>query len=353
MSSEQPDRELFSSTRPGMKEVAERAGVAMSSVSRVLSGHPDVSPRMREVVMAAVNALGYRPDMLAQGLRRGKTFSVGFAVSDISNPVLAQAVTGAERRLREEGYNLLLTNSEGDPELDLRHVSVLLSRRVDGLLLSLADEAHPATIFALKAADVPVVLVDRDIPAGANARSVDFDHAAGMRDAVTHLVELGHRRVAVITGGPARPARQRLGAVREVLGRAGAELIVNEGPFTVEQGRLAVEEILRLPARPTAIIAGGNMLMHGALLGLRAGGVAVGAEMSFVGCDDVPVAELHTPPIAVVTRDMYAIGRAAAEVLLLQFTDEPDGSERTIPGHPDVTLPTMFVARASCAPPPH
>ena len=87
--------------RPGMREVADRAGVAMSSVSRVLSGHPDVSPKMRQIVMAAVRDLGYRPDMLAQGLRRGKTFSVGFTVSDIANPVLAEIVTGAEKRLRE------------------------------------------------------------------------------------------------------------------------------------------------------------------------------------------------------------------------------------------------------------
>src|SRR5262249_11228176 len=121
--------------RPGMREVADRAGVAMSSVSRVLSGHPDVSQKMRQVVMGAVRELGYRPDMLAQGLRRGTTFSVGFTVSDIANPVLAEVVTGAEKRLREAGYSLLLTNSEGDPALDVEHISLLERRRVDGLIL--------------------------------------------------------------------------------------------------------------------------------------------------------------------------------------------------------------------------
>src|SRR6476660_7731070 len=137
--------------RPGMREVADRAGVAMSSVSRVLSGHPDVSPKMRQVVMDAVRDLGYQPDMLAQGLRRGKTFSVGFTVSDIANPILAEIVTGAEKRLREAGYSLLLTNSEGSPDLDADHILLLERRRVDGLILSLAAERHDKTIAALKA----------------------------------------------------------------------------------------------------------------------------------------------------------------------------------------------------------
>jgi LacI family transcriptional regulator len=324
----------------------------MSSVSRVLSGHPDVSPKMRQVVMDAVDALGYRPDMLAQGLRRGKTFSVGFTVSDIANPVLAQAVTGAERRLREEGYTLLLTNSEGDPALDSQHVSLLLSRRVDGLLLSLADETHPLALSALRSADVPVVLVDRDVPNGVGARSVVFDHAAGMREAAAHLAELGHRRVALITGGPARPARQRRTAVEEVLGEAGATLTVEEGEFTVEHGVRATRDILASATVPTAIIAGGNMLMHGALLAIRDAGLAVGRDISFVGCDDVPAAELHTPPIAIVRRDMAGIGMAAADVLLAAL-DEEDESEGSEPGdEPAVVLPTQFQPRPSCGPAP-
>src|ERR671936_2309535 len=138
--------EVRTPARPGMKEVADRAGVAMSSVSRVLSGHPDVSPKMRRIVMEAVRELGYQPDMLAQGLRRGKTFSVGFTVSDIANPVLAEIVTAAEKRLREAGYSLLLTNSEGNPELDVEHISLLERRRVDCLIHSLAEENHPDTV---------------------------------------------------------------------------------------------------------------------------------------------------------------------------------------------------------------
>jgi LacI family transcriptional regulator len=330
-----------------MREVAERAGVAMSSVSRVLSSHPDVSPRMRQVVMAAVRDLGYRPDMLAQGLRRGKTFSVGFTVSDIGNPVLAEIVTGAEKRLRTAGYSMLLTNSEGNPELDVEHILLLERRRVDGLILSLAEENHPDTVAALRQITVPVVLVDRDVPPGVNARCAAFDHASGMRTATEHLLTLGHRNVALITGGPERPARERRLAVEETLATAGdgAHCTVYRGEFSLEYGRRATTEILASEPRPTAIIAGGNMLMQGALLALRDARIVLGRDMSFIGCDDVVIAEVYEPPIAVVRRDIPAVGVAAAELLLAELEpgDEADDSPR------EILLPTEFIARASCA----
>jgi len=332
-----------------MREVAERAGVAMSSVSRVLSGHPDVSHQMRRVVMTAVRELGYKPDMLAQGLRSGKTFSVGFTVADIGNPILAEIITAAEKPLRAAGYSLLLTNSEGSPELDVEHITLLERRRVDGLILSLAEEHHPGVVAALRQVTTPVVLVDRDIPEGVTARRAAFDHALGMREAAKHLLALGHRRFALITSGPERPARERRRAVAQALADVdGAEHTVYAGEFSLEHGRRATQEILVLDPRPTAIIAGGNMLMEGALMTLKAAGVQVGRDISFVGCDDVVVAEIYDPPIAVVRRDIQAVGKAAAELLLADL--EP-GSASEAPR--EIILPTEFIARQSCAPPPH
>jgi LacI family transcriptional regulator len=340
-------------TRPGMREVAERAGVAMSSVSRVLSGHPDVSPRMRKIVMEAVSELGYQPDMLAQGLRRGRTFSVGFTVSDIANSVLAQIVTGAEKRLRASGYSLLLTNSEGRPELDVEHILLLERRRVDGLILSLAEEHHEGTIDTLRTLETPAVFVDRDVPPGLNASCAAFDHASGMQDATEHLLALGHRDVALIIGGPARPARERRRGVEDTLAAAGATCTVYEGEFSVEDGRRMTTEILARRPRPTAIIAGGNMLMQGALLTLREAGVEVGRDISFVGCDDVAVAEIHQPQIAVVRRDIPAVGNAAAELLLARLEPADGDRGRTEAAESEqrqVILPTEFVVRPSCAP---
>jgi LacI family transcriptional regulator, galactose operon repressor len=301
---------------------------------------------MRRAVMTAVEELGYRPDMLAQGLRSGKTFSVGFTVSDISNPVLADVVTGAEKRLRDGGYSLLLTNSEGNAELDAEQISLLQRRRVDGLILSLADENHPSTVAALREVSVPAVIVDRDVPEGSAARCVAFDHAAGMRVAVEHVLALGHRDLALIIGGPQRPARERRRGVEEAVAGYGssAHCTLYEGDFVAAHGRWAVKEILSKSPRPTAVIAGGNMLMQGALLELRESGQEVGRDISFVGCDDVALAELHRPPIAVVYRDARAAGVCAAELLLAALAGDDSVA--------DIMLPTTFIARPSCAPPP-
>jgi LacI family transcriptional regulator len=196
---------------------------------------------------------------------------------------------------------------------------------------------------------VPVVLVDRDVPAGVVARRAAFDHAVGMRAATRHLVDLGHRRFALITGGPERPARERRRAVEEVLASArdSATCTVYPGKFSVEHGRKATMEILANDPRPTAIIAGGNMLMEGALLALREAGIEVGRDISFVGCDDVALAEVHQPPIAVVRRDIGAVGVAAAELLLADL-DPENGADET---PREIVLPTEFINRPSCAPP--
>jgi len=344
--------------RAGMREVADRAGVAMSSVSRVLSGHPDVSPQMRVTVLKAVDEIGYRPDMLAQGLRSRRTLSIGFTVSEIANPVMSGIVTGAEKRLRAAGYSLLLTDSEGNPDLDVEQIHLLEQRRVDGLVLALADEHHPGTVRALQELDLPVVLLDRDVPAGVDARVARFDHYEGMSAATSHLLDLGHRNFALIVGGPRLPARERRRGVDETLERSGtgATCTVFDGEFSSRFGSQAVAEMMGASVCPTAIIAGGNLLMEGALRELHRRNVRVGAELSFVGCDDVALAELHDPPIAVVDRDVQAIGAAAADLLLTRLADRGDEDDpRAMDWHTDVqdvVLPTHFVRRASCAPAP-
>ena len=186
--------------RVSMSEVAALADVAISSVSRVLSDHPDVSDEMRARVLAAVAQLEYEPDFLAQSLRRGETRSVGFVVGDISNPLFANVAWGVETVLQANGYSLMFMNSESEPALDVAHIRFFLSRRVDGLILSLASEQDPATLEQLAKLEVPIVVVDRDLPPELGASAVQSDHATGMREAVDHLLDLGHRRIALVAG---------------------------------------------------------------------------------------------------------------------------------------------------------
>ena len=328
-----------------MREVADVAGVAMSSVSRVLNGHPDVSAAMRERVQLAVEALGYAPDMLAQSLRRRATLTIGFVAGDISNPLMAAIVKGAEGELRRAGYSMLLANSEGDPERDAAHVRLFEQRRVDGLMLSVAREDHADTLAALDATSVPRVAVDRLLPPGAHASCVFSDHRHGMRAAVGHLLDLGHRRIGIILGRPVRPARERLSGLEEAYAERAlpGTFSVSEGVLSAWHGRDATARLLDAPDPPTAIVTGGNQLLAGTLEVLRERALAVGADVSLVSCDTISTTELHQPPIAVVRRDTAELGRRAAELLLRRLGGA--AAPET------VTLPTEFVPRASCVPP--
>lgn len=332
-------------TRSSMREVADLAGVAMSSVSRVLSNHPDVSPAMHERVMLAVERLGYQPDMLAQSLRRRATKTVGFVVGDIANPLLAEIAGSAETVLRGAGYSMLLTNSENEPSLDAQHVGLLEQRRVDGLLLSLAAEDDPATLSLLSRIDSPIVLIDRELPPTVRASAVLSDHRSGMRAAVAHLLELGHREIGLILGQPLRFTRERRIGLQEAYQerRLAPTYTIVEGRLGTSHGREATRGLLSSDRPPTALVAGGNQLVVGALEELRDRGLRVGRDVSLVSCDTVSVTELYDPPIAVVRRDNAEIGRCAAQLLLDQLDNEAEPKQ--------IVLPTEFLARPSCAPP--
>lgn len=332
-------------SNPGMKEVADRAGVALSSVSRVLSGHPDVSDVMRNRVLDAVAALGYERNVLAQSLRTGDTKSIGFLVGDISNPLMSQIALGAETRLRASGYSTMLANSFNDPELNVEHLRFFKQRHVDGLLLSLSEENNPEINAALDTLDVPGVFVDREVD-GSSFAAVLSDHATGIRAAVDHLYELGHRRIGLVNGNPkVRPTRERARALRAASrSLPGVTTVVKSSTFSAEHGYRAATELLGQPDadRPTALIAGSNQILVGVLGALRDLDVTFPDDVSLVTCDDVPLAEFITPPITTISRDSEAMGNLAAELLLEQLAgDDP----RT------VVLPTTFRATASCAPP--
>ena len=330
-----------------MHKVAQRAGVAISSVSRVLSDHPDVSDRMRARVLAAVAELEYEPDFLAQSLRRGQTLSIGFVLSDISNPLLADIVLGAEAELRRSGYSLLLMNSENDPELDLHSVRFFGTRRVDGMLLSIVDETDERLLAALRRVKVPIVLIDREVRADVLASYVHNDHAAGMAEAVRYLVGLGHRSIALVGGSRTTlPARTREEGLWQAVNESTEEVKVDvlDGPFSPAHGEEATARLLDGPSPPTAIVCGSNQLLVGCLSVLNARGIGLGRDLSLITCDDVPASVLHQPPIASISRDTVGLGRTAAELVLRRLRD--GGEPETI------VLPTVFTPTASCGPPP-
>lgn len=333
-------------SRASMRKVAERADVAISSVSRVLSGHPDVSEPMRARVLAAVAELEYEPDFLAQSLRRGQTLSIGFVLADISNPLLSDIVLGAETELRKSGYSLLLMNSENDAALDVRSIRFFQTRRVDGMLLSTVGESAPELLQTLRAVRVPVVLVDREVPTDIGASSVQNDHTSGMAAAVNHLIELGHRRIALIGGSrDTTPGRAREDALRQAVEGHPEHIDVSvlAGTFSTDHGAAATRALLDAAEPPTAIVCGSNQLLVGCLRVLNERSIRVGRDISIVTCDEVPASELFQPRVASISRDPVELGRKAAELLVRRLRDG---------GAPEkVVLPTVFIPTASCTRP--
>jgi LacI family transcriptional regulator len=236
-------------------------------------------------------------------------------------------------------------NSENDPELDAAHIRFFQARRVDGMILSLASERHDATLDQLGHVDVPIVVIDRDLPPTLGASIVRSDHRTGMQAAVRHLVELGHRRIALITGSVELWAvRERIAGMADAIRSSGIadETVSLVGSLSAEHGQLSTQHLLATTPRPTAIIAGGNQVLAGCLRALGQHRLDIPGDISLVTCDEVDLSALHSPPIASVSRDTLELGRSAAELLLERL----DGSEpRT------VLLPTTFTPNASCARP--
>lgn len=330
--------------RISMLEVAKRAGVAPSSVSRVLSGHPNVSEVMRNRVIDAVAALGYQPDLLAQSLRRGASMTIGFVVASISNPLISEIALGAETCLRESGYSMLLTNSMNSSALDAEHIRLLTQRRVDGLLLSISSEQSQGTIDAVEKSRCPVVLIDRELNVSHPLSAVIADHDAGVADAVRHLASVGHTRIALVNGpSDLRPARDRAATLRRISRQLGVSTLVRSGDFTTEHGEDATANLLRDKTPPTAIVAGSNQILVGVLRALHRHHVHIPNDISLVTCDDVPLAEFLVPPLATIKRDHNRMGVLAAQLLL----DAMSGSPAQVQ-----SIPTSYIPAASVGPAP-
>ncbi|MEU1693606.1 LacI family DNA-binding transcriptional regulator, partial [Streptomyces hirsutus] len=217
----------------GIKDVAAEAGVSVATVSRVLNDHPSVSAAARERVLAAVGALGYRPNAVARSLRTHQTRTLGLVISDVMNPYFTELARSVEEEARALGYSVIIGNADERPDLQDHHVTTLLDRRIDGLLVSPTDGGSPRMLDAARAG-TPMVFVDRWIP-GVDVPVVRSDGRTAVRDLVAHLYGLGHRRLAIIAGPAATTTgRERVDAFREALGAYGLPLpdaYIGQGDF--------------------------------------------------------------------------------------------------------------------------
>jgi LacI family transcriptional regulator len=336
-----------------IRDVAQAAGVSLSSVSRALNGGKNVSARVARDVTAAANRLGYQPDVLARSLRTRSSGMVGCLVSDVSNPLNATIVRAAEARLSEAGYLLIIANTANDPARERAAAGEFRGRRLDGMLVAPGSAANDKLWREFATVGTPVVIVDRD-PLGEDgdlrSPAVLVDHRAGARAATRYLVGLGHKRIALLTADAhMRPSRERIAGFREVfaeagLDPAGAELCIQSSPMDFAQGDTLT--LLQGKRRPTAIIALGTRILAGVLRAARDLGLSVPADLSVLSVGDTDLAAVHSPAITALRWNLEDVGRAAAEMLLQRLRGDTNRAQSR------ALLSVDLVLRESCAAPP-
>ncbi len=326
-----------------MKEVAKRAGVSVATVSRVLNNHSRVDPMLRDRVNAAMEALHYQPNRVAQRLRAGAGGVIGLIISDITNPFFVSVVRSVEDVAYENGLSVLLCNSDENPSKQQMYIKVMQAEDVAGLIITPNIETDNS-INTLVESKMALVFMDRRVE-GVDIDSVTVDSASGTRDAVQHLINLGHRRIAMISGTPAiSTGRERYDAFIQTLHEnkiSPVPELLRPGLFRQESGYKLTMELLDLPERPTAIFASNNLLALGMLQALHERNVRVPEEVAVVGFDDMPWAGALWPPLTAVAQPTYQLGHEAARLLMRRINNPQAPVE-------NIVLKPELIVRRSC-----
>jgi LacI family transcriptional regulator len=334
-------------------DVARVAGVHKSTVSRALNPRTQakLSPETTRRVQRAARQLGYVPNAVARGLRTNESMSVGVVIPDLLNPIFPPIISGIDSVLRPAGYTALVADTEGGVDAYEAALASLRQRRVDGLILATAQLDEGESFHLLHEQGVRAVLVNR-AAASSPFPVVHGDDAAGMREALDHLAALGHVRIAHLHGPDWLSTTQSRSAAFEGWSRQHPEVVVTGsycGALTTDGGQEIMGTLLDAPAggggRPTAVVAGNDLMALGALRALRARGLRCPEDMSIVGFNDMPFADEFSPPLTTVRVPLRQLGIESARLLVRQLHDDEHGAM-------ELTLPVTLMVRGSTAPPP-
>ncbi|RIQ31011.1 LacI family DNA-binding transcriptional regulator [Jiangella rhizosphaerae] len=307
-------------TRPAtISRVAELAGVSRATVSRVMNGSSTVAPHLAERVRRAAAALNYQPSVLARSLAVGRTTTIALVVPDLANPMFQDVLRSLSHAAATQGHRLLVADSE-ENVAEEGLIALEARRRCDGLVLC-APRMPDDELAALAPKLAPFVLVNRDA-VGLSVPSVTVDYAAGIRDLVSHLQGLGHRRLAYLAGPPTSASNlQRLSTLRGFAAAGRVELVEHECGATFSDGHAVAGRLLDDGC--TAVIAYNDLVAFGALSGLHELGVSVPGQISVAGFDDIPFAQYTTPPLTTAAVPPTELGERAWQRLWALLNGEP------------------------------
>jgi LacI family transcriptional regulator len=328
-----------------IRDVAKKAGVAPITVSRVINNSGYVSQKTRARVEAVIEELGYVPNMLGPSLRFKQTMTLALVVTDITNPFWTTIARGVEDEAQANGYSTILCNTDESVEKQAQYLDMLLRRRIDGMLLAPVRSA-PEPVRLIQKQGIPVVVLDRLVP-DVQVDTVRTDNKAGAYNLTRHLLDLGHRRIAMLAGPHGvSTSVDRVAGYRQALTDAGlpeSAFFILWGEFTRESGYELTRRLLQSAGTlPTALFAANNLVAIGVLEALREANIPVPDQMALVTIDDLQPASLISPPLTVVNQPAQEMGQRAAQLLLERIAGKvEDDCCRQI------LLPTEMVIRAS------
>ena len=335
-----------------MRHIAEATGVAQSTVSRVLNNVASpvsIAPETRKRVLAAAERLGYRPNPLARALRGAPTMLLGAIVRDVTDPFFGRAIDALSIAAAARGYNVVLGNAHGRADEALALAAVLETRHTDAVIILGDMQDQPRLLQELQSVPTPAVALwqgsqMRGIP------SVNVDNREGIRLAMDHLFELGHRRIAFVGGPRLGDITERRDAFTEYMAEAGAEVpggYLRPGVSSYSAGAEALQALLALPDRPTAVVAATDAIAVGVLHEADATGLKVPDDLSVTGFDDLPLAAFAVPALTTVRMPIDRMIEDAVQIAIGDAAMSPEERSSIV----QLVRPTLVVRQSTSAPP--
>lgn len=333
-----------------IKDVAERAGVGLGTVSRVLNGSGYVSEKAQQKVWEAIKQLGYIPNGVARSMVTKRSYTLGVVLPDFTNPFFPRLARGIENEARKQGYTIIMVDTDWQEHNESQAIDTLRQHAIDGALLVASANAKPF-VRKLTEARIPVVLLDRGVEGLEDISQITVDHYKGARKAMTWAYEKGHRHIGFLAGPvKASSANLRLRGYLDAIGRADVavneieqhpELPIVRANFSFEKGKQGAEELVRDHPEVTCIFAANDLSALGALSYLAAYGISVPDDIAIIGFDDILMATLVHPSLTTIHQPTYEMGTLAANLLLQQIANPRHKPEK------HVLEPTLIV-RQTC-----
>lgn len=301
-----------------IKDIAKKANVSVTTVSRVLNNKPDVGDQTRTKILKLIEELNYKPNSVARGLVMQKTHTIGLIIPDISNPFFPQVARAIEDKAQKSGYSIIFFNTDNHLEKEKKAVELFKSKQVDGLIVSLSL-GNEEILKELKAANYPVVQIDRSVLSNSYPL-VSIDNKNSAYQMVEYMLKKGYKKIAHITGDlKTTTARDRLAGYKKALNDYQVEInedYIIKGDYTQQLAFEAMQTLLKLKEPPTAVFAANDLSAAGVYKALFAAGLNIPADIAVAGHDDIDIASLLRPELTTMRQPKYSLGEKAVSVLL-------------------------------------